>query len=175
MQPLCAKIVTMKKTSFDQLLMDVIREMGVLRPEQVLPGWSLSLSEIYALNILAEKAPLSQQDLGAALLLEKSSVTRLVQQLEQRGWLLRERDSHDSRLRLLRLTELGARMTEQMHQYMHERHAGLFSQLSPEEQSALIQGLTALRRAFHNAPWPPSHAVEEQPGSHRRAAGRKDV
>jgi len=130
--------------------MDVIREMGVLRPDQVLPGWSLSLSEIYALNILAERAPISQQDLGAALRLEKSSVTRLVQQLEQRGWIVRERDARDSRLRLLRLSELGARMTEEMHRHMHERHAELFDQLTPDEQSALMQGLTALRRALQN-------------------------
>jgi len=140
----------MEDASFDQLLMDVIREMGVLRPEQVLPGWSLSLSEIYALNILAERAPISQQDLGAALLLEKSSVTRLVQQLEQRGWILRERDARDSRLRLLRLSELGVRMTAEIHQHMHERHAELFDQLTPDEQSALMQGLTALRRAMQN-------------------------
>jgi len=140
----------METTSFDQLLMDVIREMGVLRTDQVLPGWSLSLSDIYALNILAERAPISQQDLGAALLLEKSSVTRLVQQLEQRGWIVRERDARDSRLRLLHLSELGARMTEEMHRHMHERHAELFDQLTPDEQSALMQGLTALRRALQN-------------------------
>jgi DNA-binding MarR family transcriptional regulator len=142
----------METTSFDQLLMDVIREMGVLRPDQVLPGWLLSLSDIYALNILAERAPISQQDLGAALLLEKSSVTRLVQQLERRGWIVRERDARDSRLRLLRLSELGARMTEEMHRHMHERHAELFEQLTPDEQSALMRGLTALRRALQNTP-----------------------
>jgi DNA-binding MarR family transcriptional regulator len=142
----------METTSFDQLLMDVIREMGVLRPDQILPGWSLSLSEIYALNLLAERAPISQQDLGAALLLEKSSITRLVQQLEQRGWILRERDARDSRLRLLRLSELGARMTGEIHHHMHERHAELFEQLTPDEQSALIQGLTALRHALQNTP-----------------------
>ena len=90
----------MEKNSFDQLLMDVIREMGVLRPDQVLPGWSLSLSEIYALNILAEQAPISQQELGAALLLEKSTVTRLAQQLERRGWVERTRDRDDNRLRM---------------------------------------------------------------------------
>jgi DNA-binding MarR family transcriptional regulator len=132
----------MEKTSFDQLLMDVIREMGVLRPEQVLPGWSLSLSEIYALNILAEQAPLSQQELGAALLLEKSSVTRLVQQLEQRGWVTRERDPRDSRLRLLRLSEPGQQMTDEMH----------------ADQVALIQGLTALKRAFQHTSWKPGYA-----------------
>lgn len=155
-----------EKTTFDQLLMDVIREMGVHRPEQVFPGWALSLSDIYALNILAERAPLSQQDLGAALKLEKSSVTRLVQQLEQRGWVLRERDPRDSRLRLLRLTELGAQMTAKMHQHMHERHAELFNQLTPEEQSALIQGLTALRRAFEQSTWPPEQHLE-----HHKAQG----
>lgn len=145
-------------TSFDQLLMDVIRQMGVLRPDQVLPGWSLSLSDVYALNILAEHAPISQQDLGAALKLEKSSVTRLVQDLEQRGWVLRERGSQDGRLRLLRLSELGARMTDQMHRHMHERHAELFNQLSPEEQAALMLGLTALQRAFDHSSWPPHPA-----------------
>jgi len=156
----------MEKASFDQLLMDVIREMGVLRPEQVLPGWSLSLSEIYALNILAEQAPISQQELGAALLLEKSSVTRLVQQLEQRGWVVRERDAHDNRLRLLRLSELGMGMTEQMHQHMHERHAELFDRLSPEEQSALMLGLSALKRAFQNSSWRSNHTPQK--GSGRR-------
>lgn len=164
MQPLCAKMGGMETTSFDQLLMDVVREMGVLRPDQVLPGWSLSLSEVYALNILAERAPISQQDLGAALSLEKSSVTRLVQQLEQRGWILRERDARDSRLRLLRLSELGARMTGEMHQHMHERHAEIFDQLTPDEQSALMQGLTALRHALQSTPLGHQPRIDERQG-----------
>ncbi|HZC04812.1 MAG TPA: MarR family transcriptional regulator, partial [Ktedonobacterales bacterium] len=138
----------MEKNSFDQLLMDVFREMGAHRPEQILPGWSLSLSEIYALNILAERAPLSQQDLGAALALEKSSVSRLVQQLEQRGWVSRERDARDNRLRLLRLTEQGAQMSDHLQRHMSEAHATLFERLTSHERAALLEGLTALRRAM---------------------------
>lgn len=164
MQPLCAKMMVMEKTSFDQLLMDVIRSMGVLRTDQVLPGWELSLSEVYALNILAERQPVSQQDLGAALLLEKSSVTRLVQQLEQRGWVSRERDPRDNRLRMLRLTALGAQMTEQMHHHMHERHAELYNQLSPEEQEGLMLGLAALKRALQNSSWQLHKPLDEQSG-----------
>lgn len=167
MQPLCAKMEGMEKTSFDQLLMDVFREMGAHRPEQLLPGWSLSLSEIYALSILAERAPLSQQELGDALALEKSSVSRLVQQLEQRGWVVRERDARDSRLRLLRLSEQGARMTAEMQQRMHERHAEVFNQLSSEEQAALIRGLTALRQALQTTPWRPNPAPDEPPRHQR--------
>lgn len=156
----------MEKTSFDQLLMDVFREMGAHRPEQVLPGWSLSLSEIYALGILAERAPLSQQDLGAALGLEKSSVSRLVQQLEQRGWVLRERDARDSRLRLLRLTAEGAKVTEAMQRHMFSAHATLFDQLSPHEQAALIEGLSALRRALQTSDWRPDAAPDTRSDDH---------
>lgn len=142
-----------EKTTFDQLLMDVFREMGAHRPEQILPGRSLSLSEIYALNTLAERAPLSQQELGAALGLEKSSVSRLVQQLEQKGWAQRERDARDSRLRMLRLTEAGAQLAEDLELQMSQAHAMLFARLTPQEQSALLEGLTALRRALQDPEW----------------------
>lgn len=157
----------MEKTSFDRLLMDVFREMGAHRPEQVLPGWSLSLSEVYALSLLAERAPLSQQELGAALGLEKSSVSRLVQQLEQRGWVLRERDARDSRLRLLRLTDEGMQIAEHLQRHMSAAHATLFARLTPHEQAALLEGLTALRRALQDPDWKPRAAPDVQP-SHRR-------
>ncbi len=157
----------MEKTSFDQLLLDVFRGMGAHRPEQILPGWSLSLSEIYALGTLEEQAPISQQDLGAELSLEKSSVSRLVQQLEARGWVQRERDPRDSRLRLLSLTEQGAEITRQIYHHMTQRHAKLFALLTPKEQAALLEGLTALHRALRSDAWahgghgsePPAHTT----------------
>jgi DNA-binding MarR family transcriptional regulator len=153
----------MDKTSFDQLLMDVFREMGAHRPEQLLPGWSISLSEIYALGILAERAPLSQQELGAALSLEKSSVTRLVQQLEQRGWVLRTRDDRDNRMRLLRLSEEGTQIAETLQRHMSEGHAALFARLTPHEQAALLEGLTALRQVLQSADWRPKATSDAQP------------
>lgn len=161
MQPLMCENGGMEKTSFDQLLMDVFREMGAHRPEQILPGWSLTLSEVYALSALAEQAPLSQAELGAALLLEKSSVSRLVAQLEQRGWVTRERDARDSRLRLLRLSEQGAAINAQLQRHMFERHAELFRQLTAHEQAALLEGLTALHRALRNpAGWRATHEAD---------------
>lgn len=150
----------MEYTTFDRLLMDVFREMGAHRPEQLLPGWSLSLSEIYALGILAERAPLSQQDLGDALALEKSSISRLVQQLERNGWVSRERDGCDGRLRLLRLTDTGAAVAARIEAHMSTRHAELFALLTPEEQVGLLQGLSALRRALYSIPWRPRTGVD---------------
>ncbi len=155
----------MEKTSFDRLLTDVFREMGAHRPEQLLVGWSLSLSELYALSILAERARLAQQELGAALGLEKSSVSRLVQQLEERGWVRRERDVRDSRLRLLWLTEEGGRIADHLQQHMAEAHTTLFARLTPHEQAALLEGLTALRRALQGPDWRP-HDAADSGGQH---------
>lgn len=159
----------MEKTSFDQLLLDVFRGMGAHRPEHVLPGWSLSLSEIYALGTLEERALISQQDLGVELSLEKSSVSRLVQQLEARGWVQRERDPRDSRLRLLSLTEQGAEIARQIYTHMTQRHAELFASLTPKEQAALLEGLTALRRALRSDAWAQGgHATEPPARTERR-------
>lgn len=143
----------MEKTTFDRLLMDVFREMGAHHPEEIMPGWSLSLSEMYALSILAERAPLSQQELGAALHLEKSSVSRLVQQLAQRGWVERARDEGDARLRMLRLTEQGQDFERHLQEHLSRSHAALFAQLTHEEQTALLFGLNALLRALTSTDW----------------------
>src|SRR5262245_11773324 len=167
MQPHICEDEGMEKTSLDQLLMDVFREMGAHRPEQVFPGWSLSLSEIYALDILAERAPLSQQELGAALSLEKSSVSRLVQQLEQQGWVTRDRDARDGRLRLLHLTEAGAETIERLRQLLSAAHAALFERLTPHEQAALLERLNALRRALQDPRWKRHGTLDEQ-ALHRR-------
>ena len=134
-------MMAMEKTSFDQLLMDVFREMGAHRPEQVFPGWSLSL--------------------------EKSSVSRLVQQLEQQGWVARERDARDGRLRLLRLTEAGAATTDRLRQLLSAAHATLFERLTPHEQAALLEGLSALRRALQDPEWKQHGALDGQ-APHRR-------
>ena len=47
---------------------------------------------------LAAEAPMSQQVLEEHLHLEKSMVSCLIKHLEQRGWVKRVRDLHDTRI-----------------------------------------------------------------------------
>lgn len=140
----------METTLIDQLLLDLFRELGLHQPEHILAGHSLSLSEIFALIVLARQAPLSQQELGSQLLLEKSTISRLVSHLERRKWVVRIRDAHDRRLRLLCLSEQGNQMITEIQQKMLERHQQLITQLSQEEYEALVGGLSALLKALHN-------------------------
>jgi DNA-binding MarR family transcriptional regulator len=65
------------------------------------------IAEHEVLANVASEPGLSQQELAARCFTAKSHVSALVVSLEQRGWLQREVDSADARVRRLRLTRSG--------------------------------------------------------------------
>src|SRR6266702_3241980 len=125
-----------------------IQAIGLHRPDQVPIGFSISISEMFALMELAAGASMSQQTLADHLHLEKSTVSRLIKELEQRGWVKRERDLHDSRMFQLSLSDEGQEAAAQLAKSLTERHERLLTALKPDEQEALAYGLTALIRAL---------------------------
>ena len=128
---------------------EFIQAVGLHRPDQVPVGFSISLSEMFALLLLAGGAPMSQQALAERLDLEKSTVSRLVRHLEQRGWVKRVRDLHDTRMFRLHLSDEGHETAACLAKSLMERHERLLAELKPDEQEALAYGLSALIRALH--------------------------
>jgi DNA-binding MarR family transcriptional regulator len=112
-------------------------------------GISISLSEGFALMALNAKAPLSQQALAEQLQLDKSTVSRLIKSIEQKGWIKRVRDMDDTRVFQVHLTSEGQATAEGLVKEMTQRHERLLAALKPDEQAALAYGLAALIRAFH--------------------------
>src|SRR5258708_33262842 len=97
----------MDTRQLQELFGEFLQTLGLHRPDQVPTGFSLSLSEMFALLALSAEAPMSQQVLAEQLHLEKSTVSRLVTHLEQRGWVKRVRDLHGTRLFRLPLSGAG--------------------------------------------------------------------
>src|SRR5579863_4881823 len=97
-----------------ELFSEFLQALGMHRPDQVPIGFSLSLSEMFALLALSAAAPISQQALAEHLHLEKSTVSRLVKHLEQRGWVKRVRDLHDTRMFRLQLSDAGHKQAEML-------------------------------------------------------------
>src|SRR5438105_12521693 len=90
-----------------ELFMDLVRAAGLLQPDRLVPGYPVSMSQAFALHELHSGMPVSQRDLTERLGLEKSTVSRMAADLEQRGLLVRERDPDNRRLYRLRLTDAG--------------------------------------------------------------------
>ena len=130
-----------------RLLRGLVRAGGLLEPHNH-AGTRLSISEVFALAELAESDGLSQQDLADRLGLEKSTVSRLAGNLENRGWLSRDRDPANRRLYRLRLTELGSGVANRLGGHFRAHHAALLDELTPAERAGLEIGLTGLIRAL---------------------------
>jgi DNA-binding MarR family transcriptional regulator len=125
----------------------VFRLRGVLDAAQAVPGLGASLSEAMALGRLTAGA-LTQQDLGAHLGLEKSTVSRLVDAMAAKGWVDKERDPVNRRYRTVRLTAAGERAAARVAAAIRERHERVLAALTPDERAAVAVALTALARAM---------------------------
>src|SRR5258707_6413307 len=75
----------MDTRQLQDLFGEFLQALGLHRPDQVPTGFSISLSEMFALMALSAEAPMSQQVLAEQLHLEKSTVSRLIKHLERRG------------------------------------------------------------------------------------------
>ena len=130
-----------------RLLRRLVRVGGLLEPHDH-DGVRASASEVFALAELAEAGPLSQQQLGERLGLEKSTVSRLAAGLERRGWLERVRDPANRRYYRLALTPAGASAADRIGAHFARQHEHLFAELTSEERDALLRGLSGLARVM---------------------------
>ncbi len=64
-------------------------------------GIDMTAEQWGAILILINGGPTTQRQLGKQLCLEKSSVSRLLNGIERRGWVVRTKDPKDSRQKLV--------------------------------------------------------------------------
>ena len=123
----------------------LVRVGGLLEPHHH-DGVRASASEVFALAELTEAGPLSQQQLGERLGLEKSTTSRLAAGLERRGWLERVRDPANRRFYRLALTPAGRTAAERIGAHFSAQHERLFAELTVDERDALLHGMSGLAR-----------------------------
>ncbi len=107
-----------------------------------LPGWQVS----YILQICRTPG-LRQDELAARLLVNKSSVTRQVAQMQQNGLVLRETDPSDRRIKRLHPTEKAQALYPEIMSYLEEWNDALTGDLSPQDQADLLRLLNHLAKA----------------------------
>ena len=128
------------------LFMDLVRVAGVIRPDQEIPGFPISMSQAFAVHELDTDVPLSQRELADRLRLEKSTVSRMIADLERLGLVERERDPASRRTKRLRLTREGRALHVRIAANYGEQFRHWAAGLSDAESAALLVGLPALIR-----------------------------
>lgn len=134
------------------LIVSFVRAFGLHNPEMTPCGQPISVSEAHALMELEQERGIRQQVLADRLNLEKSTVSRLVKKLENRGWIERTTDPADTRAFLLRLTEAGRKNGQRIQQARTETFENLLESLDPGIYDAVTIGLSALVDALRINP-----------------------
>lgn len=135
--------------AFQERIMALVRAFGLHQPDRTPCGQPVPVSEAHALAALAGDAPVSQHELSRQLRLEKSTVSRLVHQLEARGWVARGGDERDGRVVLLSLTEQGRRVAEELAEARAARFGRLVAAIPEDQRAVVLSSLAVLMEAMH--------------------------
>src|ERR1043166_5688270 len=109
--------------------------LGVLNAP--LAGQGLTGSQFGVLEALLHLGPLCQGDLGAKLLRSGASMTSVVEGLEKRGLVVRQRTEEDKRFVRVALTSKGRRLIEEIFPAHVRRTVRALGALTEGEQDQL--------------------------------------
>jgi DNA-binding MarR family transcriptional regulator len=136
-----------------QRLVAFVRAFGLHKGDETPCGVAIPVSEAHALTALAEAGAggLTQTELARQLSLTKSTVSRLVDQLADRGWAERRAGPADGRLRTIVLTPAGDEMAAQVAAARADRLAHLLGRIPPGERAGVVAALQTLVEAADEA------------------------
>jgi DNA-binding MarR family transcriptional regulator len=119
-------------------------QLVVPRAESVFTNHHLTLSQWISLRLIREDVVETSAGLARQLGYNSGAVTRLIDQLEERGLLKRERSTDDRRVVNLELTNAGIAAVHEMTPKMNAFMRDTLRDFSAEETEALITLLAKL-------------------------------
>lgn len=125
----------------------LVRKLGLLeKGEAVCSG--LTLTQCHVIVEIGRNANLSVNELAQLLTLDKSTVSRVVEQLVNNKLLLRKSHPEDRRYVTLELTVQGKALFESTELRMAEYYQGVLASLPAEKRQQVIESLELLSTAL---------------------------
>ena len=107
---------------------------------------ALSPTQYNVLRILrGAPAGISAKDIAGRLLTRDPDITRLMDRLQKRGLMVRDRGSADRRIVIHRLTKEGLDLVNALDRPIQRMHRGIMRRLTPDRIKALIAILEEIR------------------------------
>lgn len=114
------------------------------RFEQRTQDWGLSSAQWRLLVSLKRDGRANQARLAELLEIEPISVSRMVDRMEQTGWVRREPDPADRRARVIVATDRALKAFETVHGVAGGVYAEALAGLSESEKAALVKALNKI-------------------------------
>ena len=124
----------------------LVRGLGFMRP--TLAGTDLPPSAVHALIEIGARKTMTATELCDALILEKSSVSRMVRKLVRAGEVAEGASSQDARAKPLSLTPQGLASLSRIDDFARRQVAEALERMGPETRRGLAESLASYARAL---------------------------
>ncbi|MCY9659468.1 MarR family transcriptional regulator [Paenibacillus chondroitinus] len=124
-----------------------IRLFGLLEQSVTPCGYALSLSQVFALQELEQRTS-SLNDLAAKLRLERSSVSRLIDELVKKEFVHRQLNENNRREVQLTLSDKGEKTIQQVRKQSIAYYQLVLKDLTFEEQHSVVDGFEFFVRSL---------------------------
>jgi DNA-binding MarR family transcriptional regulator len=106
--------------------------------------FNVSAPQVATLLTLFDEGPLSPSMIARHIMVNSSTVTGIIDRLEQKGLVFRLRNSPDRRIVTVELTESGKKLAQNAPPPIQQKIVEGLSQLSEQEMNSIVQSLTRL-------------------------------
>ena len=135
--------------------------MAAAQVEQAVHPFGLSASQFGVLETLQSRGPVHQQELAEALGRSKAQMTAIIDALESRGWVRRERHATDRRFISVYLTDDGREVLVSTAPARSDAIVAIMAELSGEQRARLARLCRRLLRVLD--PDQSSEPVDDSP------------
>lgn len=108
----------------------------------------LSASAVHAIVEIGLARSISANDLRALLLLEKSSISRLVQTLLEKRLVSEKTSKADGRIKLIELTNLGKQKLKMIDAYAESLISSSLELLGTDDRQAVLKGVSLYAKSL---------------------------
>ncbi len=109
-----------------------------------------TLPQLSVISILAKNGEQKVSDISEKMGLSDSTVSGILDRLEQKGIIERKRDKDDRRVVKIYLIKGSQPICREFHRKREKYFAGLLKMLSEQEINDIIKGLEILNRVFYD-------------------------
>ncbi len=106
--------------------------------------YQVSAPQLNCLVALYENGSLPPSQIARLIVVKSSTVTGIIDRLEQKGFVARVRSSSDRRVITIELTESGAKLTENAPPPLHHKIVSGLEKLSQDEIANIVKSLNVL-------------------------------
>lgn len=146
---------------------ELVRELGFLQGRDA--ATKLSHSHCHALIEIDTRGNVGQSELPALLRLDKSTTSRIVAELESRGWIRAKTSAADGRARVLALTPRGRAKVALVHREANARVEEALRLLGDDERNAVLRGIQIYARALERGRRRGLHSIRPIASKDRKA------